>query len=216
MYKEEIPTAKQMDKLHHHLPHYDHPDLIQAITFRLYDSMPANLRYEWAYLIGINQPEVHLAKIQSYIDRGLGSCLLRNPLVAQIVEDCLLKYHLLRYRLLAWVIMPNHVHVLILPISGWSLATIVRDWKGYSTRLINAGTQHDGSIWHRNYFDRYIRDENHLERAVLYVHNNPVKAGLVTDPRAWPYSSARLVSEMDMTFCLPYVDNSLEDTDHIR
>lgn len=199
-----------MNTLHKHLYHYDQPGTIQAVTFRLNDSMPANLRREWASILAMQQPQTRQSRIQTYIDRGMGSCLLRQPSAAKIVEEKLLEHHPKRYRLLAWVIMPNHLHIILLPRDGFSLASIIRDWKVSSARDIKYAVPFDGAIWHRDYYDRYIRSEVHLLQAILYVHNNPVKAGLVAACREWPFSSARFVPEPDMTYCTPFPDSPTE------
>lgn len=97
--------------------------------------------------------------------------------------------------------MPNHVHALIRPLLGCALSEIVRDWKSYSARLINSELERTGTVWYRDYFDRYIRNDEHLQRATRYIHQNPVTAGLVAEPKDWPHGSARFVAEADMTVC---------------
>lgn len=97
-----------------------------------------------------------------------------------------------RYDLLAWVVMPNHVHLLIRPYPDASLSTIVQSWKGYTGRRIMEMSRAQGwgidAVWMREYWDRYIRDSNHL--AAADIHNNPVKAGLTPRADDWPWSSA--------------------------
>ena len=95
-----------------------------------------------------------------------------------------------RYRLLAWVVMPNHAHVVAEVMDGWPLGDIVGAWKGASARRINRFFGLKGRLWQPGYFDRYIRDENHLRRAIVYVEENPVKAGFVADAEDWEFSSA--------------------------
>ena len=88
--------------------------------------------------------------------------------------------------------MPNHVHVLLEIMAGNALGTIIRTWKSFSARQANRLIGRDGPFWHRDYFDRYIRDDGHLERTIDYVENNPVKAGLAATSSAWPWSSRHL------------------------
>jgi len=95
------------------------------------------------------------------------------------------------YSLVAWVIMPNHVHVVVQMGDGSSLAEAVRLWKGRSARAINRDLGRRGALWQREYHDRFIRDQDHLAAAVAYVHSNPVTAGLCATPEDWPLSSAR-------------------------
>ena len=86
--------------------------------------------------------------------------------------------------------MPNHVHVLVEQRKGFPLAEIVKSWKAYTARWANEILGHSGPFWMRDYHDRRIRDQRHMNRAVAYVRNNPVKAGLCERAEDWPWSSA--------------------------
>jgi hypothetical protein len=66
----------------------------------------------------------------------------------------------------------------------------MKTWKIFSAREINRSLGIQGSLWAKDYHDRYIRDENHLANARAYIRNNPVKAGLCEKPKDWPWSSA--------------------------
>lgn len=140
-----------------------------------------------------HQQEIHrlLKLIDQYEDAGIGECLLRDDRIAQIVQDTLLFNHQKKYELLCWCIMPNHVHTLIAPVEGMSLSEIMYDWKSYTTHAINKALNRKGKLWMMEYFDRFIRDNDHFQKVVNYIHNNPVKAGLVADPADWRWSSAR-------------------------
>ncbi|MFO7697077.1 MAG: transposase [Anaerolineae bacterium] len=100
--------------------------------------------------------------------------------------------------------MPNHVHVLIETMDGWPLSRVLHSWKSYTAHQVNKHLGRQGSLWRREYHDRFVRDETHLGNAVLYVHNNPVKAGLVERPEDWRFSSARRVEAVDRTYHVPY------------
>jgi putative transposase len=193
-----------------YLPHYDEPGLIQAITFRLHDSLPMERRDEWSPLATTDASK-RRARLQALLDAGWGSCALRDERIARVVEQAFLFYDGKTYRLLAWVVMPNHVHVLIEVMPGHSLASIVRKWKTYTAKQANKILGSQGPFWQSDYYDRYIRNEQHLEQAVLYVHGNPVKAGLVQRAEDWPFSSARWVvagedtrAPIDATFHPPW------------
>lgn len=82
------------------------------------------------------------------------------------------------------------VHVLTETIADRSLGNIVRGWKAFSAAMINQATGARGAFWARDYFDRYMRSEDDLERTIDYVEHNPVVARLC--PGDWPWSSARL------------------------
>jgi REP element-mobilizing transposase RayT len=157
--------------------------------------------------------------VEAWIDAGHGSCVLQKPEVARMAEETLLFFDGDRYRLLSWVVMPNHVHVLFQPIGGWSMAKIVESWKKHTAKRINdyrrstegkslgatqesggpradVATQESGGpraerIWHREYWDRFIRDDNHLYHVIDYIQQNPVKAGLARLAEDWPWGSAR-------------------------
>ncbi len=93
----------------------------------------------------------------------------------------------------AWVVMPNHVHILFQPAKGWEVRSLVASWKKFTARGILASCAKSPlkmQVWHREYWDRYIRDEAHYERARFYIEQNPVSAGLVTAAEEWLWSSA--------------------------
>ena len=96
-----------------YLPHCDYPGLVQLVTFRLADSMPASRRGEWEHLLKVEDVRERRTKLEEYLDRGIGECHLRNFRIAQLAQDSLLHFHNQRYELFAWCIMPNHVHVLV-------------------------------------------------------------------------------------------------------
>jgi REP element-mobilizing transposase RayT len=172
-----------------YVPHFDKQDLIQSITFRLVDSLPKHLVDSLKEAKDVSADPEKRRRTESYLDAGYGECLLENSEIANLVQDALLYFNNERYRLLAWVIMPNHLHVIIRVFDGHPLDQVVHSWKSFTAFKANTILGREGRFWYPDYFDRYIRDEKHLENAVEYIENNPVKAGLVSDARAWPYSS---------------------------
>ena len=128
-------------------------------------------------------------RIEGYLDAGHGSSILKNAEYALTLSNALKYFDEDRYMLLCWCIMPNHVHVLIRTL-GYPLDKIVKSWKSYSAREINKISGMRGSLWHREYFDRYIRDEKHLNEVSEYIQMNPVKAGLVKNKEDWQFCSA--------------------------
>lgn len=181
-----------------YLPHVEFAGQVQAVTFRLRDSVPASVIRQWAEEAGGTPvsatPEarsIALARrIASFEDSGHGACHLANPLVAEAVEATLLYDEGAAYALLAWCVMPNHIHVVVEPVPGASLSTIVQSWKSVSARRANAVFGRTGAFWMREYHDRYIRDDTHLAAAIRYAENNPVAAGLCRTPEDWRWSSA--------------------------
>ena len=180
-----------------YLPHCDTPGLLQFITFRLNDSLPAHVLHR---LMQEADDEVErLKQIERLLGAGYGECWMKQPALAHIVEDALLHNDGQNYRLLAWCVMPNHVHVLIETQDGYSLPKVVQGWKSFTARLINRYLGRTGTVWMRDYFDRYIRDDYHLASVIAYIHANPVKAGLAASEQNWLHSSARLYGSADVS-----------------
>jgi len=126
------------------------------------------------------------------LDRGWGACWLKTDAIARLVEDAFLEFDGTRYRLHAWTVMPNHVHVLFTVLPAVSLGTIVGSWKRFTARQANRLLRRTGAFWQTEYWDRFIRNETHFAVAEDYIDQNPVKAGLVGKADLWPYGSARL------------------------
>lgn len=129
-------------------------------------------------------------RIERYLDQGYGEAFLKVPEVAKMVQDSLLKFDGSRYRLYSWVVMPNHVHCLMTRSEEYELSDILHSLKSFTSHEANKILNRHGQFWIEDYFDRYIRDQQHFERTVQYIENNPVKAGLCREPGDWPYSSA--------------------------
>ena len=156
-----------------YVPHFDGHGITQHVVFRLKDSVPPGERDG-----------------DDVLDRGFGASLLREPACAKIVAEALMHGDPEQYELLTWCVMPNHVHALIYTNEKTELGAIVRLWKSYTAARINAATGRTGSLWARDYFDRFIRDERHFESNKRYIEMNPVSARLCDAPEAWAFSSA--------------------------
>ena len=189
-----------------YLPHIENQPL-QFITFRLYDSLPKEvietLKAYRDLLSGTQvshlRPSVSagetpayqyqkmLELLDRYEDAGYGQCFLRDKRIATIVRNTLFYFDGERYELIQWCIMPNHVHVLIKVRPGVSLSTILHSWRTFTAHEANKILGRTGQFWMHEYFDRYIRDARHFESTVNYIRNNPVKAGLVSEPEQWPW-----------------------------
>ncbi len=176
-----------------YLPHFDGSDTVQMVTFRLADSFPQHLLAAWrdelACLSESEQDSTRQRRIEDYLDRGAGAAWLCNERVAALVQDALLYFDGPRYRLHAWVIMPNHVHARLTPMAGYPLPDIMHSWKSYTAKAANRLLRKTGDFWHREYFDRYIRNDKHYVMAVTYIEGNPVRAGLCASVEEWPWSS---------------------------
>ena len=180
-----------MHKQWKRLPHIDSPELIQLITFRLNDALPAPVQRELRLRHEIEEPSVPIeVAIDSSLDEGYGECVLASPEAASILESTLLHGHGDAYTLLAWIIMPNHVHALVHIAPRSTLSDVVQSWKSVTAHRINRRLGRSGKLWQQDYFDRYMRDGRHIGRTIDYIHDNPVKAGLCNRPDTWRFSSA--------------------------
>lgn len=175
-----------------YLPHFDSSEVVQTVTFRLHDSLPWEKLEAWR-----NHPrcknERSLANaIENYLDRSCGACYLQIPRIAALVESTLLFFDGERFRMLAWTIMPNHVHAMLEIRTGFVLSEVVHSWKSYSANRANQLLKSNGHFWQEDYFDRFIRNEAHYRRALHYIENNAVKAKLCANAQDWPFCSANL------------------------
>jgi REP element-mobilizing transposase RayT len=173
-----------------YLPHFDAPNVTQLITFNLVDAFPVKRRSEWGSLFRNQSTSESRRQLEAWLDRGLGECWLRKTEVASVVESTLLSGHQNEYELRAWVIMPNHIHIVV---DVWEkpLENLIKYWKGSSASAANRVLSRHGQFWQKEYWDTLIKDEKHFAKAVRYVENNPTKAKLVLDPKDWRWSSAR-------------------------
>jgi REP element-mobilizing transposase RayT len=168
-----------------YLPHYDGAGEVQHVIFRLADSLPAAVLQHVEIAPASDRAEA----ADAALDIGLGSRFLADPAVAGIVRDAILHFDTIRYRLLAWCVMPSHVHVLVEQVSGWPLERVVQGWKSVTARQANRLLGRNGSFWAREYFDRAMRSEEQVETTAAYIVANPVKARFCAAPEDWPWSS---------------------------
>lgn len=188
------------------LPHRNRNDLIQFVTFRLADSLPQEvlkeIEEEIGHLSGEKKDIEKRKKYEYWLDQGYGCCALANKEMAQVVQDALFHHNGEKYDLLAWSIMPNHVHVLFRAKSD--ITRILQSWKSYSGKWAMANNQkynlgiEEGAkkFWMPEYWDRFIRDEAHFNQAVSYILSNPEKANLGKDSVAYIYRGMQLDNGM--------------------
>jgi REP element-mobilizing transposase RayT len=177
-----------------YLPHFDAADTWQSITYRLADAMPRQaieaMERDLRAVADSDRHKERRRHLEAWADAGHGACLLRRPHVAQILWDNWHRFAGERYDMGPWVIMPNHVHLLIRTHGGWPLENILRSWKSFTAKRIMEVASVPAPVWHHDYWDRYIRDEGHWLSTKAYIENNPVAAGLVSHAADWPWSSA--------------------------
>ena len=126
---------------------------------------------------------------EAQLDKGLGSCILKNPVAALAVIERLQAARPELLLLHGYCVMPNHVHVLISPRSGVSLADCMQFIKGGSSFAIHSALGGSGALWQREFFDRLIRGRDHFVKVRRYIEWNPVKAGLCDLPQEFSFSS---------------------------
>ena len=177
-----------------YLPHRDAPGLRQFVTFRLADSFPVELRSEWGALLKTENSRRRQQQIEEYLNKGRGQCYLKHAELAELVERALRCFRGTRYELQAWVVMPNHVHVLFTQ-KAEPLRKVLHSWKSYTANEANRIPGRTGQFWDEDYWDTFMRDEHQATRSRRYIENNPVKARLVREAVQWPWSSARFRDE---------------------
>jgi REP element-mobilizing transposase RayT len=184
------PKLSRQDYGWHHrkLPHLDAAQSAQFVTFRLCDSMPKKLLDKWRK--AATSDADFRKRIESYLDSGVGKCWLKKRAIASIVRDCLKHFNNVRYELIAWVVMPNHVHILIVLNPDQHLPDILHSIKSYTAQRANRVLGRHGQFWQHESFDRYIRNGRHFAAVRKYIEENPVKAGLCSHPDEWEFSSA--------------------------
>ncbi len=184
------------------LPHWFQEGRTYFVTFRLADSMPREKREQieaqrdaWMRSKGLrsldeienltdnDREEYHrifTAKIHELLDAGYGSCVLREPENAQVVSNALLFFDGQRCEMLAFVVMPNNVHVLTCPIEPHTLSQLLHSWKRHTSREINKRMGTGGTLWLDENFDHIVRSHEQLDHFRNYIRDNPKKARLPT------------------------------------
>jgi REP element-mobilizing transposase RayT len=185
------------------LPHWEKDSATYFITFRLADSLPKSVLDQieserQAIVKTANQLHRDLSPderrkiqrlstpvIERFLDSGAGACHLQVPTIADEVVHALRHFDEKRYRLLAWCVMPNHVHVVARLFPGQTLATVVHSWKSYTAKQANRALDSRGIFWQREYYDHLIRSGAEFDRAIRYVGENPAKAKLKNWKWVW-------------------------------
>jgi REP element-mobilizing transposase RayT len=182
-----------------YIPHFDGGQVSQFLTFRLFDSLPKSVIQDWrekTSRLGKEGKAIFRKNVENYLDKGSGSCFLTDERVAKLTEDSLLFHHTKKYDLVAWVIMPNHIHFLATPLENVELSAIAHSIKSYTAHEANKVLGRQGQFWQHEPFDRYIRDRKHFVSVIRYIENNPVKAGLCGRPQDWRFFKRLLQSAL--------------------
>ena len=195
------------------LPHVQPPGATLFITFRLAGSMPAEKLQQLyaeaerrrARLSRISDPQMRaqaadqehrrtFAQWDHVLDAITGGpTWLRKREVADLVASSLHHLDGIRYDLIAFCIMPNHVHIVFTPLPKsdehyHSMSAIMHSIKRHTAKEANQLLQRTGQFWQHENYDRVVRNEGELNRIIRYVLNNPVKARLVERWEDWAWN----------------------------
>jgi len=173
-----------MSYTEHHLPHWAPDGKFVFVTWSLYghhpklpdiEGLPAGKRF------ALYDRELHAARY--------GACWLTDTRIAEAVQDCLVRHDPVLHHLRAFVIMPNHVHVLLKP--AVPLKEVMQRIKGSTAREANRILGLTGRpFWNPESFDHWVRTEKEFNDIIRYIEYNPVSAGFVLRPEDWKHSSA--------------------------
>jgi REP element-mobilizing transposase RayT len=183
------------------LPHWEVADGIYFATFRLADAIPTETaerlaeRYR-AMMEALDEEgdvdertierigfEFHLEHVDPHLDEGRGACWMMDERIARLVQEALHYFDGERYRLIAWCIMGNHVHVDFAKSEEYRLKQIYHSWKSYTGSEANDMLGRSGPFWKADTYDHLIRTESELVRTGKYILKNPDAAGL----EDWPW-----------------------------
>jgi putative DNA methylase len=215
------------------LPHWYMPGAAHFVTYRLHGSLPGSaleeLQNRKEALLKRKPPagispaqyreQVHkqlFAQYDQWLDRSKNGCL-SDPRVAALIRSNLYHHNGSKYHLVAYSVMPNHVHVLFQPIDVATgdppvdettgeppvarmavgecadrhspLARIMHSLKSYTAHKANKIVNRAGTFWQAESYDHWVRDDDELERIVYYIRANPVKAELAQCPEDWYWCS---------------------------
>jgi hypothetical protein len=165
------------------LPHWEKDAGLYFLTFHLADSLPKSVLKKIAerhQILGAvkgkgarllpEQKELlegySHRRIEEYFDRCSGSCALADPRIGGSMATALRFWHGTRYRLLAWCIMPNHVHVVARLFPGQELGAVMKSWKLHAARAANQTLGRSGRFWQREYYDHLVRSQEELDHAI--------------------------------------------------
>lgn len=177
---------QKSERTHGYLPHWNGRYVF--VTFRLADSLPlyamkeikafderwlAEYADKWTAQVELEYQRNRAVLGNELLDKALGSCILKREEVREALISVMMHFDKVRYRMHAYVVMPNHVHLLLETFEGLRMQDVMRSLKGYSARVINEMLGRRGKVWARESYDRFIRDEQHFYRVLRYIQNNP-------------------------------------------
>jgi len=147
-------------------------------------------------------PRLRHIHIQEYPYLTTTVTLKREPIFADFkTADILLEAFFFGkrqewYYLLSFVIMPDHMHLILIPRSK-NISECMKSIKGFSARKVNLLLKRNGSIWQTGFYDYILDSEEKVLSRVRYIEDNPVRKGLAISPQDYSYSSAKYRANTD-------------------
>jgi replication-associated recombination protein RarA len=169
------------------LPHWRQDDAMYFVTWRTADSMPCERVDQWmkerdAWLRAHPEPwslrdeeeyyRLFPDRWEAWLDEGHGQCLLGRPEVRQIVEEVLRHDDRKKYRLEDFIVMANHVHVLVSPLDKHTLSEITQAWKSTAAHRVNKVLGRAGTFWQKESFDHIVRSAEQAQKFREYIQEN--------------------------------------------
>ncbi len=170
------------------LPHWHQDEVMQFVTFRLADSLPQSVLTalqerdsefvekhpgEWTPEVLAEYRSLMSRSEENYLHQGYGCSVFRHPQFRKIFIDSLMRGDSLSYTVFAYVVMPNHVHILLQPYEDVRVNDIIGRIKQFTSNRINKELGKTGTLWQREMFDRLVRSEDEFLRYVEYIRENP-------------------------------------------
>ena len=186
-------TFQEIDRSKRNLPHWQQEGACYFITFRLGDSLPQTLLDQWKRELDIwmalhpkpwsieteaEYKERFTERREQWLDACHGECHLRSPEMRDLVRTSLMKFDQARYDMDAFVIMPNHLHLIWQLRPGFDLSKELKGLKGASARACNLALNQSGMFWMDESYDRLVRDWEELSVFRRYIAENAAKAHL--------------------------------------
>ncbi|MEZ6034553.1 MAG: transposase [Planctomycetaceae bacterium] len=179
------------------LPHWYQPGVTYFVTFRTEDSIPTDVRRrwhaertDWLQRHGISDYELEFRNLpiplrkefherfsreyMELLDKGFGACVLARPELSSIVADSLFSFDSSKYHLGDFVVMPNHVHVMVCLLGETEIEAQCTSWKRFTARRINQALKKTGRFWQEESFDHLIRSAEQFAAIQHYIASNPL------------------------------------------
>ena len=197
------------------LPHWQCNGAIYHISFRLADSVPQSVRERWlrereCLIANVKQygkefleeaerkaQYLYSEQIEKYLDMGCGKCYLRKVEIAKLVANSFTRFDHVRYRLHAWCIMPNHVHVIVEAMPTHDISKVIHSWKSYTAHRANKVLGLSGAFWQRDAYNHIIRSRKEYCFQIQYTWNNPEKAKLKNWQWRWKTDNIQVLPGRD-------------------